>query len=802
MKGAAGGGSTSTSAGPRPPRAERPTLPPPSPVEGAAWPPTQVRRLILGVSVLAGLLATIGGPEPTGGPLVDTIVVTALVATVTWLGAAALRWDAALVALVAGLTSLSLVGTIVGVAAAAIGFLMPVAPGRRGVVNAVLIGVAMNVAARSELDVVLGASTLVAVGLGGYVAAVGFRRRSHRARRRIALVGVGVGAVVFVATVALGIFGYLAADDLRAGNTQTRDGLTALGDGDVAAARRSFEAARTSFEAADARLDNPLVATARFVPGLAQHHRVATELSGEAAAAAGFLVDELASLDLDGLTVSGGRIDVDRVRALQQPLRSIQQRVVQLQDDVRSIDSPWLVAPVADRLDDLTAELAAQHQRSDDALSVAVAAPALLGGDDQRTYFIGFTTPAEARGSGGFMGNWAEMTVTDGRIEMTRFGRADDLNDAGDPTVRRFTAGEEAGLDEWLRGYGPFSLASGPEGTTGTEPWKNINMSPDIATTGRAIADLYPQSGGGQLDGVFIMDVFTLARFLEFTGPIAVPGSDEALTADTAADFLLNDQYDVTRVDERADLLEGFSRSVVDTLLTGTLPPPTTLLDILGPMVDQGRFTGWMARPDEQAVLNQIGMAGTLPEPGTGDALAVVFNNAVGNKIDYYLDAQAAYAVTADARTSMATARLELTLTNAAPADGEPGYVIGNPIGLPVGTNRTRVSVFTRLPVTQATLDGEVTTTEPGSEAGYFVTSLYVVLPAGASTTVTFELEGRLDVAEGYDLVTRTPPTVAPTPLDVAATWIDAAGTPVAVDERLDAPGTASIVVRGDAAAP
>ena len=327
-------------------------------------------------------------------------------------------------------------------------------------------------------------------------------------------------------------------------------------------------------------------------------------------------------------------------------------------------------------------------------------------------------------------------------------------------------------------------------------------MSPDIATTGRAIADLYPQSGGGQLDGVFIMDVYTLARFLQFTGPVPVPGSDELLTADNAADFLLNDQYDVTKVDDRVDVLEDFSRSVIDTLLAGTLPPPSTLLDTLGPMVDQGRFTGWMARPDDQAVLVQIGMAGTLPEPGTGDALAVVFNNAVGNKIDYYLAADATYEVTADARTSSATARLELTMTNTAPTDGEPGYVIGNPIGLPVGTNRTRVSVFTRLPVTRTTLDGTVATTEPGSEVDYFVTTVYVVLPAGATTTVTFEMEGRLDVAAGYTLAARTPPTVAPTPLDIAATWIALDGERSVTDARVDAPGTAGVTVGGSRPVP
>ncbi len=406
---------------------------------------------------------------------------------------------------------------------------------------------------------------------------------------------------------------------------------------------------RSSFGAADSRLANPLVAAARFVPGLAQHHRVVTELSSEAADAARFLSIQLDAVDLDRLSVTDGRIDIAQVRALQTPLSNIQQRVETLQARVAEIDSPWLLSPVDDRIDDLAIELAAQHRRSEDALTVALAAPRLLGGDGTRTYYIGFTTPSEARGSGGFMGNWAEMTVTDGQIEMTKFGRSDDLNLAGDPTARRFSSGDASGLDEWAARYGPFNLTSGPGGTTGSEPWKNINMSPDIATTGKAIADLYPQSGGGQLDGVFMMDVYTLARFLEFTGPIPLPegapavGADEAesaeLTADTAANYLLHEQYDLTKVDARVDVLENFSRSVIDTLLGGTLPAPTTLIDTLGPMVDQGRFTGWMSRPDDQAVLEQIGMSGTLLDPGTGDGVALALNNAAGNKIDYYLDA-------------------------------------------------------------------------------------------------------------------------------------------------------------------
>jgi hypothetical protein len=43
------------------------------------------------------------------------------------------------------------------------------------------------------------------------------------------------------------------------------------------------------------------------------------------------------------------------------------------------------------------------------------------------------------------MGNWAEVTVTDGRFEVTNFGRSDDLDDAGDPATRRFTTSDAAG---------------------------------------------------------------------------------------------------------------------------------------------------------------------------------------------------------------------------------------------------------------------------------------------------------------------------------------------------------------------
>jgi hypothetical protein len=783
----------------------RMTLEPPlTSVNGTSRLAAHTRWIVLAISIMAGLVATIDGPRPTDTPVTDTMLVLLAVGGITWLGAAALRRDTACITLIAAVTSLSVVGTAIGVVAAAAGVGLPTIPERRGILNATLVGIAMNIAARSQLGGFLGASTLVAAALGTYISVVGFRCRAGRSRWVVPIIGAAATATAVVAVLAFGIFGYLATNDLRSGNASTTAGLAALGSGDVAAAKASFDAAATSFAASDSRLTNPLVAAAQFVPGIAQHHRVATELISEAADTARFLSSELDAVDLDRLRVAGSRIDIEQVTALQTPLLAIQQRIASLHTTVEALDSPWLVAPVDNLLNDLSADLAKQYRRSEDALTVAFAAPGLLGADGPRTYFVGFTTPAEARGTGGFMGNWAEMTVTDGQIEMTRFGRADDLNLAGDPTLRRFSTSDDADLTEWTTRYGAFSLTSGPDGTTGADPWKSINMSPDVAATGRAIADLYPQSGGRRLDGLLLLDVYALARLLEFTGPIPLPQDDlagigpDVLTADTAAAFLLKDQYDLTQVDARVDVLEIFSRTVIDTLLAGTLPSPTALIDSLGPMAHQGRFAAWMSRPDEQVVLEQIGLSGTLPAPGTGDGVAVVFNNAVGNKIDFYLRAAATYEVTADARTGTTAARLGVTITNDSPVDGEPTYVIGNPIGLPTGTNRTQVSIFTRLPVQEVRLDGRLVTAEPGTEADYFVTTVYVVLPAGTAATLDLDLMGPLDVADGYTLVTRTPPTVVSTPLVIDATWIDPDGQQHLATAALNDPG--SITLRLDAA--
>ena len=101
--------------------------------------------------------------------------------------------------------------------------------------------------------------------------------------------------------------------------------------------------------------------------------------------------------------------------------------------------------------------------------------------------------------------------------------------------------------------------------------------------------------------------------------------------------------------------------------------------------------------------------------------------------------------------------------------------MIGNAIGMPDGSNRTWVSIFSRLPVDDVRINNRPVPIELGVEAGYHVTSAFVTLAPGESAALTVSMNGRLEVTDGYRTRSR-PTTVAPMPIGVDVTLIDRIG--------------------------
>jgi hypothetical protein len=158
--------------------------------------------------------------------------------------------------------------------------------------------------------------------------------------------------------------------------------------------------------------------------------------------------------------------------------------------------------------------------------------------------------------------------------------------------------------------------------------------------------------------------------------------------------------------------------------------------------------------------LQELGLSGALPVPSP-DGLAVVSNNAAGNKLDAYLNRSISYEAVIDEETGTLTALVTVRLTSSAPGD-LPDDVGGNPFGLPAGTNRTYLSVYSPWTLTAAALDGRAAGMEPSTELGWNVYSRYVEIPAGGEVVVQLQLEGDVPLASDYELSLWSQPLAFP----------------------------------------
>jgi hypothetical protein len=583
-----------------------------------------------------------------------------------------------------------------------------------------------------------GTTALVAAIAATVLVASCTRSVGRRTPRRL-LKGAGLAAGFFVVlSGAFGVSLLLGRADLQGGIDAARAGVRAARRGNTELAIERFDEASRKLRSAAEQLDSSYSRAARIVPVVGQHEAALRTLVADAAelAATGALAAREANVD--ALRVQAGRLDPAQVAALQLPLRRVSRALAVSADDLRGVHSPWFVGPVQGQIDDLRHSVRRAERDAATASLAVRAAPRLLGSDRPTRYFVMFVTPSEARASGGLMGNYAILTVADGRFEITDFGRASELNAAGDRETKRLT-----GLTDYVARYGRFAPA---------HEWRNVTMSPDFPSVAEAVRQLYPQSGGTAIDGVISLDPQGLAALLQLTGPVRVQGRSEPLTAKDATQFLLRGQY-VSFGDraQRIDFLEEAARTVTDRLTHSTLPGPRVVGRVLGPAARAGHLRVAFFEPDGDAVFRRLGVAGALRET-PGDTLGVATQNSSGNKIELFLHRSLDVDTVVHPKSGRTTSSATITLRNDAPTTGLPNDVIGNAVpGLPVGTNRLYLSLYTTLDATSATLDGAPAPIETQIENGLRVHSTSITIPAGGRAVLRVRLVGANRLVREHD---------------------------------------------------
>lgn len=715
---------------------------------------------MVAIAALGGLVGAFASASPTGWGPSDVVLRAGAVALLSLAASRARRWTWIVCAGIAAVGAPSGLWFAVGAATMVAALIAVVVPRRR--VSGAIVGALSGVVLLHLPDrgVTLGAAWLtLAASVPVFVSAylVSPRRVRRRVHRGLAIAGAVVAAG-FLCLLAASLLAYSAA---QRGASQARTGLAAVGEGDSETAVDQLGAAAEAFGDASTIFGGWWMAPARAVPVFGQQVHAVRVMADEGRRIAATGARAALSADPQELRYEDGRIDLALVEAATPLLEDTAVVLEQSRAPLAAVDSPWLVGPVASALSEFRAEVDGVAPDARTAADAARVAPELFGGRGTRRYLVLFTTPSETRGLGGFIGSFAVLTAVDGKVELTRSGRPNELNTApGNCVDRRIDASTPA-LADYVARYGRFQ----PECF-----FQDLSFSPDLPTVAAVAAQLFPQMGGVPVDGVLALDPYALAGLLEFTGPVSVEGVDEPLTADNAADFLVREQY--LRFEgaeqQRRDALADASEVVFEELTRGSLPAPRKVADVLAPLVAQGRLGFVAFDPEVGAVLDRVGVSGRFEFPPEADAFQLVTQNGSNNKIDLYLQRRIGYDVRYDPGSGRIEATATITLENTAPAEGLPPAVIGsNDRGLPLGMNRVYVSFYTGLALREARIDDVQTPLEFQRELGKQVYSTYLEIPSGASRTITLELRGSREPGSDYRLVIGRQPVIQPDSVDV-----------------------------------
>jgi hypothetical protein len=374
--------------------------------------------------------------------------------------------------------------------------------------------------------------------------------------------------------------------------------------------------------------------------------------------------------------------------------------------------------------------------------------PDLLGGNGRRKYLVAFITPAELRGAGGFIGSWAEMTAENGSVRIANSGRIADLIVAKPDGSRTLNAPED-----YAARYGRFA----PQ-----DFLQDITYSPHWPSDAAVFADLYQQTTGVEIHGVIAVDPKGLAAILELIGePVQVPGLPIPLQASNAVELLTRQQYlQFADRAEREDVLAAATRATFDRLVDSDLPAPETIGAVLGPAGRGRHLQIWSPVFDEEALFKRVHADGSLEILPGADGFAVVQQNVGNNKIDAYLQRSIAYDVNVDASDGSMSGTMTITLDNTMKDLSFPNVVVANTRGLPRGSNVATVSVHAPWVVKSATIDGDAEVLGQGTEVGLnaWDTSVLAV-PPGGKTTIVLQIEGTVDLSDGYHF------TIVPQPV-------------------------------------
>jgi hypothetical protein len=551
-------------------------------------------------------------------------------------------------------------------------------------------------------------------------------------RRRKWLFG---GLALLVIAVALGCWlgvnAFSAKSSLEQARTSAQHAKDALLQGNSADASKLAGDAQSQAQKARDSTHSLAWNAAAAVPWLGSPFKSGQQIAD---VVAGLATDVLQPSADVGTAISperllqSGRLDVQVLRNEAAALSKISESARRLDADAKAISDPNFVSVLRDARAQLQRQTADTSKLLQNTALAARIAPSLMGADGTRTYFMGFQTNAEARGTGGLLGGFGIIRFDDGKPTVDTLAPNTQLDKAFTPI--------DLG-PEYADQYG-FANPS--------TDYRNSNLSPHFPYAAQIWKSMWAQQTGMNVDGAIAIDPIALSYVLGVVGPVTMPDG-EVVTRDNVVELTESTAYIrfplVTDQPARKQYLQDIASEVVKKI-TGPVKSPRALLDALGRAVSEGRIAVWSADPDDQKLLEETPLAHLVPDDSAPYA-AVIVNNLGGNKLDYYLKRGIEYAAdgcSGPTRNSTVTIKLGSSVPPGLPdyLAGSGGLVRTAPIKVPTGTMLTSVRLIATKGATlkSAIVNGQRVPVVRGTELGHPTFEIQVAIPPGKS--------GQLDI--------------------------------------------------------
>ncbi|GAA2712098.1 DUF4012 domain-containing protein [Micromonospora olivasterospora] len=550
----------------------------------------------------------------------------------------------------------------------------------------------------------------------------GRRSRRTRARvRRVLLVGLLVGTLVLLTGGWVGFRGWQARAHLLNAAGLARELSGDVVGADAARAQRTLSALQEQAGAARAATGDPGWWLGRHVPyagdDLSAVRQIAVAIDDLARGA----FPALLRTDLSTLLPGRGQLDVNRLRAVASELSETDAVVQRTRARLAAVPTGNLVAQVRRAVTDLRAEIDRLAGLTRAADRAARLLPTLLGADGPRSYLMVSQNPAELRATGGMFGAYALIKAENGRLRMAGQGTSASLG--------RFTP--------------PLKLSRDVRALYADLPGiypADVNLTPDFPTAAALYREMYRKRSGTTVDGVLAVDPVVLSYLLQATGPVPVPGRP-ALVAEKVVQTLLSDTYQRLKPAEQDEYFAASSAAVFTAFFSRDVNPRAFLSGI-DRAITERRILFWSARPEEQRIIGENRLAGSLPEQETVPTVGVFLNDGSGAKLGYYLRPAATLTVGECRPDGRRQLRLRFTLHSTAPASGLSASVLGLGLAGDPYTARTLVSVHSPAggAVLGSRLDGHDARAGSGYERRRQVAVATVEVRPGATRTLEVDL--------------------------------------------------------------